>query len=56
MEVQVPPLAIDTGSNGIAVRDILPDRPRFGKVYYIRGDGLYFFEGDEWLKISTTAV
>ncbi|RKZ08042.1 hypothetical protein DRQ25_10045 [Candidatus Fermentibacteria bacterium] len=39
--------------NDIAIRDILPDRPRVGKVYYIRGEGLFFFEGDEWLKILT---
>jgi len=43
-------------TNGIAIRDILPNKPRLGKVYYIRGEGLYFYEGDEWLKINTTAV
>lgn len=42
--------------NGIAIREELPDRPREGKLYFIRDDGFYYDVGGLWFKLNATAI
>lgn len=39
-------------ANGVSIVKHLPDRPREGKLYYVRDEGLYFWIDDEWKKIA----
>ncbi len=50
--------AID-GVNAVAIRDVVPVRPKEGKIYYLRKDlddvaveGYYVFINDEWKKLA----
>lgn len=50
-------------TNDVAIREILPDRPKEGKLYYIKEDptqpemvGLYLWTENAWRKIVTDPV